>query len=652
MTGSCGWGPPRQGSASNKDADRHMNYAVKLINLINHIIVTLKFSILSIFITFFLAASLFLMTLSYKSSSDDIFYIANKSMEDITHSLHQLFLSEINRAQRDSDITVALIKGRILDVNQPNELLYYFYYLAEYFNIVQAIYWGDPNGNYISAEYEDDDSITSHHINRLIQEPTELIITRDVKGNVLKSVTSTKVDYDPRVRPWYQSAKQLRKAAWTKVYLYQPSNYLGITLATPVYDAKQTLEGVLGVDLRLDWISWYIDTLKTTPHGILFVVTRDGKIIAYPDFDKLPKLPRLLDIHEIPAKWVAYSFDRYQSSQQRRFAFRYQGTKYLATYQSVPELKEQGWLIGLVVPENDFIGALNETRLTNVLMSIFILILGILFVSRFVNSIVKPVKQLIQETSKIKNFDLEGNEIVQSRVKEIILLSEAIQTMKTGLRAFKRYVPSNLVKQLIRRGENARLGGTRKTIVAFFSDIKDFTTITHHSDPDGLMAQLNEYLDSFTNIITDEMGTIDKYIGDSIMAFWGAPDDIDNPCHHAANAALRFLKKLDSLNRKWINEGREPFYTRIGIHIGEAIVGNVGSSERINYTAIGDTINIASRLEGINKEYNTNILVSEAVYQQIQEDFILNEIGHASLKGIKEKVLVYSLIARRKPILD
>ncbi|VVC75822.1 Adenylate cyclase 1 [Aquicella siphonis] len=626
-----------------------MKYIKVLINFINHIIVTLKFSILSLFITLFLTASLILMTLSYKSSSDDIFFIANKSMEDITHSLSQMFLSEVRLAQRDSGITLSLITGKVLDVDEPDEMIRYFYYLAEFFNIVQAIYWGDTKGNYVSAEYEDDDSITSHYIDRSIPAPTESIIRRNVAGTVISSTQSHDVDYDPRVRPWFLSAQKIGKAAWTNVYLYKPSDYLGITLATPVYGKKGLLEGVLGVDLRLDWISWYIDGLKITPHGILFVVMENGKLIAYPNFDKLPKMSRLLDIHELPSKWIAYSFDKYKKLKAKRFSFRYQGVTYLATYQSVPEFKDQGWLIGLVIPENDFIGTLNKARITNMLISLFILLLGVFLVSRFVNSIVKPVKQLILETNKIKNFDLADDQPVHTRVKEIILLSDAIQTMKTGLRAFKRYVPSDLVKQLIRKGENAKLGGSRKTIVAFFSDIKDFTTITHQSRPDGLMAQLNEYFEAFTNIIIQEKGTIDKYIGDSIMAFWGAPDDIDRPCHHAASAALEFQETLSSLNHKWEEEGRSPFYTRIGIHIGDAIVGNVGSSERINYTAIGDSINIASRLEGINKEYNTNILVSEAVYQIIQDEFVLKEMGYASLKGIKEKVLVYALLARRTP---
>ncbi len=307
----------------------------------------------------------------------------------------------------------------------------------------------------------------------------------------------------------------------------------------------------------------------------------------------------------------------------------------------------QKWLIGLVIPESDFIGDLNRTRTLSILVSLLIMALGIFLITKLVNNIVNPVKSLIQETNQIKNFELDSETNIFSHIKEIILLSDAIDTMKKGLRAFKHYVPSELVRQLIKKGENAKPGGSHRSIVAFFSDIKDFTTITHHLNPDQLMLQLNDYFEVLTKAILDKNGTIDKYIGDSIMAFWGAPEYIENPCHHAADAALEFIKKLNKLNQQWESEGKSPFYTRIGIHFGDAIVGNLGSSERINYTAIGDSVNIASRLEGINKELNTRIMVSAVVFEIIKNEFICNKVGFVNLKGIEEKILVYELIGRR-----
>ncbi len=296
-----------------------MNHLKKVINFIHPIIVTLRFSILSIFISLFVTASIILMAINYKNASHDIFFTANKSMHDITQSLNQLFISEISRIERDAHTTAALISRKVLDVNHVNTMTNYLFTAAEHFNITQEIYWGDTKGNYLSAVYNNDDTITSYYADASKVPPLETALYRNIQGNIIATTTSSS-HYDPRQRPWYQAALAKGKPTWTEVYLFQPFEYLGITLGTPVYENTQLI-GVLGVDIRLDWISWYIDSLTTTPHGILFVVQEDGKLIGYPQFEKLPKQTHLIDIHTLPAKWIADSFDLYKKSKNRSFFF-------------------------------------------------------------------------------------------------------------------------------------------------------------------------------------------------------------------------------------------------------------------------------------------------------------------------------------------
>lgn len=613
-----------------------------LLHYITHFIISLKLSILSIFISLFTIASLIFMVMSYQSASHYLMYTANQSMMDATESLNHQFQTEIALAERDANLTASLIKQNILNVNDINSMVTYLYSIAKQFKISQAMYWGDKNGNYISAEYEDDDSITSNYNSQLTTPPTEKTITRNKNGDILKE-TTTISNYDPRHRPWYQLAVKDKNAVWTDTYLYQPSNLPGITYAIPIYDNNNIIRGVLGLDVRLDWLSWYIDTQKITPHAVLFIVREDGKLIAYPHFET-EKRTELTDIHTITSHWVAKAFDLHKSNQLDYFTFRHNDINYLATFKTIPMRKNQAWNVGLVIPEDDFIGQLNTFRTTSIIINLIIMISGILIVSSLVNNIVRPVKRLIKETNKIKNFNLDEPIKIKTRVKEILLLSDAIDSMKKGLKAFKRYIPSELVKQLILSGEDAKIGGEKKNIVAFFTDIKDFTTISQMTDANDLVLQLNEYFEALTSIIKEEHGTVDKYIGDAVMAFWGAPFETPQPCHHAANAALKIISHLNQLNKKWISEGKQPFQTRIGIHYGEAIVGNIGSSERINYTAVGDSINLASRLEGKNKDFNTSILVSDSVYEAIKEDFDLKRIGLATVKGLSEAVCVYALV--------
>ena len=621
-----------------------MKYIKKMLYQIKTFIVTLKFSILFIFISLFIVACTVLITINYISSSNDIIYIENQSMKQTTEFLHHLFINEINAAERDAKLTASLMKRNVINPDDLEEIMNHFYILAEKFNLSQSISWGDVNGNYVKAEYEDDDSISTSFIKKNAAQPVELLIKRDPKGNIIKYNKSTPTHHDPRTMEWYLKAALEGKSVWTDVYLDIPKKYPVISLATPVYDKNNKLRGVIGLDMPLDWISWYINNLKISANGIMFIIQSDGQLIAYPEYDKTLNQYQQLNRANMPYKWLAEGFNIFKQTKNKFFSFSYNSDKYLASFHPIPEFQRQGWIIGIIIPEQDIISTIYTSRTNNIIISLLTLFVGILLFSRLVNNIVNPVKLLINETNKIKEFDLDDEVIVHSRIKEIILLSNAIATMKIGLSTFKHYVPSALVKQLMKKGEAAKLGGTKKTVAAFFSDIRNFTQITHSSDPDVLVMQLNEYFEAATSIITDEGGTIDKYIGDSIMAFWGAPEDFQNPCHHAARAALKIIDKISILNQQWTKEGKFPFYTRIGIHMGDAIVGNLGSTERINYTAIGETINIASRIEGVNKQFDTQILVSETVYTAIKNQFILNAIGLVKLKGLREKIYVYTLI--------
>ncbi len=184
--------------------------------------------------------------------------------------------------------------------------------------------------------------------------------------------------------------------------------------------------------------------------------------------------------------------------------------------------------------------------------------------------------------------------------------------------------------------------------MVLFTDIAGFTSIAENMNPDILLEYMCGYFEVLSNVITEEKGTIDKYIGDSVMAFWGAPITIDEPEKCAARAALASKRVLQEFNKLWSARGRSPLVTRIGIHKGDAIVGNVGSSEHMNYTALGNTINVAQRLEGVNTVYGTHIIVSQEMFNQIKDHFILRLIDCVTLKGKSTAENIYELLAENK----
>jgi len=215
---------------------------------------------------------------------------------------------------------------------------------------------------------------------------------------------------------------------------------------------------------------------------------------------------------------------------------------------------------------------------------------------------------------------------------------------------FKRYVPADLVIQLINQNITADLGGKQQELTVFFSDISKFTSIVEKMEPDRLVQDLCVYFESISKIILSNNGTIDKYIGDAVMAFWGAPVPMEDHASKACHAAITVQSNLRSLFDQWDDLGKIPFLTRIGIHTGNVLVGNLGYKERLNYTVMGDTVNVSSRLEGINKVYGTEIIVSENVYKKCSDEFEFRLLDRVSLLGRNEGTNIYELIAFKEGI--
>lgn len=212
---------------------------------------------------------------------------------------------------------------------------------------------------------------------------------------------------------------------------------------------------------------------------------------------------------------------------------------------------------------------------------------------------------------------------------------------------FQHYVAKAVVDELLKNPDMVKLGGEKKVLTAFFSDLAGFTTISEQLSPEELVALLNEYLDAMTEIIFKYDGMLDKYEGDAIMAVFGAPIPQDDHARRACLASLDMQKELARLRERWQEEGKPELWMRIGINTGPMIIGNMGSRERMDYTVIGDSVNLASRLEGANKQYGTYIMISEFTYDRVGDEVEVRELDAIRVKGKAKPVKVYELLAHK-----
>jgi len=202
----------------------------------------------------------------------------------------------------------------------------------------------------------------------------------------------------------------------------------------------------------------------------------------------------------------------------------------------------------------------------------------------------------------------------------------------------------SVVNQLIQSPEKLVLGGEKRVITAFFSDVQGFTSISEKLTPHELVELLNEFLTEMTDIILAHEGTVDKFEGDAIIAFFGAPNPLPNQAEVACKSCIEMQKKLAQLRAKWKTVGKPELKMRIGMCTGPAVVGNMGSKNRMDYTMMGDTVNTAARLEGVNKIYGCYVLVSESTFSKVGGGIVGREIDAINVVGKKEPITVYELI--------
>jgi adenylate cyclase len=324
------------------------------------------------------------------------------------------------------------------------------------------------------------------------------------------------------------------------------------------------------------------------------------------------------------------------------------GQRYLATLRELSgaQAGTAGWLVAVLVPEAHYTRDLVrfERLFALVLAATLaaVLLIGVLTL-RIVQ---KGLNQAVKTTARMRSFDF-APEATRSRVKDIDDVVLGLERAKTVVRAMGKYIPLDVVRRLYERNEEPQLGGELRTVSLMFTDIEGFTTLAERLPPDALARHLGDYLEAMTSAVEAACGTIDKYIGDAVMAFWNAPVPVEAHAQCACEAVLACQAATRALYASPAWQGLPPLVTRFGLHTAEVMVGHFGARSRFNYTALGDGVNLAARLEPLCKQYGVTVLVSEVIAEAAHERFVFRRVDRVAVKGKTRAIDVYELLCRQ-----
>jgi adenylate cyclase len=624
----------------------------------------LRFEILSSFFFLQIMAATFIIAYMHNNHTESLYEFSDTLMKDISEEKIESILHRFKTVENSISLGSNLVRS-IEDVSIENDrLVHYMISAVKQSPYVDSIFIALKTGLFLQVRSLPPGSTYRANPTKLLPKNAafglRIIINEeknkkeswhylDSEGRTLESekLANNEITFDFKTREWYNKALDTQSLSWSNIYIFSITKLPGIAASYPLQSTDGKYIGVIGSDIHIKSMSEILQ--KNSFSGLSMIMNRKGEVIAHPTEKETAKIvgteAQLVTLEELPNKLGVTAYKKFIEYQKNRFTFDFNGEQYIANYSEFNDALFKNWTFCSLVPINVFVGKVKETQHRILIISFLILFSSTFIMAVLAHRISRPIQSLVDQANRIRNFDLSNPIEVNSSIVEIQKLQIAISRMRSSLEAFAKFIPKTLVRRLIEKGTDVRIGGKSKRLTVFFSDIAGFTTISETFPADKLMTHLSEYFDELTGIVLNEHGTIDKYIGDAIMAFWGAPNADRMHALHACKTALFCQKRLTDLNRKWLFEKVPPFYTRIGLHTGDAIVGNLGSSERMNYTILGDTVNLAARLEGVNKQYGTNIIISQAVFKEVQELAIVRPLDIVSVKGKNEGVAIYELVA-------
>ena len=508
-----------------------------------------------------------------------------------------------------------------------------------------------PTISWVALGWPDGSFFAGHKLGNGVIEMLEIAGDRKIRINRYEYVSDDlrlkqshveDTKYAVTDQEWFREAIRSNDENWSTLTTHPNGERLAAAFAAPI-QIDQKPAGVIAIIIELTRVSNFLSQLTVGKSAGAFILDREGGVVAAPDPDASEVMALKTDHPLFPVAVDAMKNAGSAYNPGEGEPLKRQVTRDGKVYQAVlTPISFPGWSLVTVVPESEFLGPVQMT-IRNLLIGLAVLIVFAGLASAWLAQrlIAAPLIKVMAEIRHVERFDLDKVQRHPSRLTEIENLSGAIGDMAQGLAAFRKYIPADLVKRLISDGTGARLGGAVRPMSVMFIDLAGFTGMSERLG-DRIIPLLSRYFDSVSTQIQQTGGTIDKFIGDAVMAFWGAP--APNPEHavDCCRAALACQRAMGGGGL--VDDHGRPVKIRIGINSGDMLVGNIGSEVRLNYTVIGDAVNIASRLESANKVYGSTIIIGPETRRLAGDRIVVRELDRLAVYGRAGGLQIYELL--------
>jgi adenylate cyclase len=531
-----------------------------------------------------------------------------------------------------------------------------------------SIYTADPDGTFLQV------SLQPRPVTRVIERRDDKIadqlVYRDADYQPIAHLGGGGL-YDPRGSGWYEQAIDAGgQVVWSRVYRFEQTGKLGVTAARAVFEGE-TLQQVLGIDIALEDLTDFLAEQSGSRGALAFIVDDSDRLVAYPhqlilqdagasDASSPDAMEQLVDrwlidaYRELLAKTSMGATEQAGSRGAAKpdddpdYALATSGdVRYIAQLRRFPGSWSDGWKLFVVVPEAALLASASRLISESIAISVIILVGAVLLVQILAFRLFEPMRRLVHNTELVQQLRLDEVEPVNSRFSEIRAMDQAICGMRSGLQELAKFVPAKMARDFIQKGKSAELGGDLFELTLFYSSISKFNALCDQRSTEEVTTLVSLILDRFTQVILRADGTVDNYLGESILAFWGAPAVVVDGPARACRVALQCKLIEDQLRQRESERFPPETVNLFAIHTGRAIVGNFGSKKRMSYTAVGDNVEIGWILKQLNHRYGTQILISEPVKVEVQGLFWLRLVDYVPLYSGAEPTAVYELAGQR-----